>query len=156
MHERTIRLLEFDKILEQLKRFTSFSVGQERAAALRPTDDIRLAREWQAETREARQLLAEKSDIFLGGVHDLRPLLEQARRGSPLLPVDLLGVRYTLQRGRALKNAIRRVADRFPHIADVAERIDAPAAVIEEIGRCIDERGEVLDSASDALARIRR
>jgi len=28
--------------------------------------------------------------------------------------------------------------------------------VIEEIGRCIDERGEVLDSASEDLARIRR
>ncbi len=156
MHERTIRLLEFDKILEQLKRFTSFSVGRERAAALRPTDDIRLAREWQAETREARQLLAEKSDIFLGGVHDLRPLLEQAARGSPLLPVDLLGVRYTLQRARSLRSAIHRVADRFPHIADVAQRIDVPVAVIEEIGRCIDERGEVLDSASEALARIRQ
>jgi len=35
-------------------------------------------------------------------------------------------------------------------------RMDAPQAIIDEIGRCIDERGEVLDSASDALGRIRR
>jgi DNA mismatch repair protein MutS2 len=156
MHERTVRLLEFDKILDRLMRFTSFSVGQERVLALRPTDDIRLAVEWQAETNEGRRLLDEKSDIYLGAVHDLRPLLEQALRGSPLLTTDLLGVRYTLQRARALNRTITRIADRFPRIADVAARLDAPAGIIDEIGRCIDERGEVLDSASDALGRIRR
>ncbi len=50
--------------------------------------------------RPARRgrLLEEKSDVHLGGVHDLRPLVEQALRGSPLLPVDLLDVRSTLQR----------------------------------------------------------
>ncbi len=156
MHDRTLRLLEFDKIRTQLARFTSFSVGQERVDCLRPTDDVRLAQEWQAETSEARRLLDEKSDIFLGGVHDLRPLLEQAARGSPLLPTDLIAVRYTLQRARALHRSLSRVADRFPHVADVAMRIDAPQSIIDEIGRCIDERGEVLDSASEALSRIRR
>ena len=156
MHGRTLRLLEFDKILEQLTRFTSFSVGQERVHALQPTDDIRLARDWQAETGEARRLLDEKSDIYLGAVHDLRPLVEQALRGSPILPADFISIRYTLQRARALNRALSRIADRFPHVADVAMRMDAPQSIIDEIGRCIDERGEVLDSASDALGRIRR
>jgi len=156
MHGRTLRLLEFDKILEQLARFTSFSVGQERVHALQPTDDIRLARDWQAETGEARRLLDEKSDIYLGAVHDLRPLVEQALRGSPILPADFISIRYTLQRARALNRALSRIADRFPHVADVAMRMDAPQSIIDEIGRCIDERGEVLDSASDALGRIRR
>ena len=36
-----------------------------------------------------------------------------------------------------------------------APRISVPGDLIDEIGRCIDERGEVLDSASDALMRIR-
>ncbi len=156
MHGRTLRLLEFDKILEQVARFTSFSVGQERVHALQPTDDIRLARDWQAETSEARRLLDEKSDIYLGAVHDLRPLVEQALRGSPILPADFISIRYTLQRAKALNRALSRIADRFPHVADVAMRMDAPQSLIDEIGRCIDERGEVLDSASDALGRIRR
>ncbi|MCU0502146.1 MAG: endonuclease MutS2, partial [Anaerolineae bacterium] len=149
-------MLEFDKILEQVARFTSFSVGQERVHALQPTDDIRLARDWQAETSEARRLLDEKSDIYLGAVHDLRPLVEQALRGSPILPADFISIRYTLQRAKALNRALGRIADRFPHVADVAMRMDAPQSLIDEIGRCIDERGEVLDSASDALGRIRR
>jgi len=156
MDSRTLRVLEFDKIRDHLARHTSFSLGHERALALLPTDDIREAKEWQAETREARTLLEEKSDVHLGGVHDLRPLVEQAVRGSTLVPVDLLDVRSTLVRARTLQRTLGRLSEQFPHVADVAGRISTPQDVIEGIARCIDERGEVLDSASETLARIRR
>ena len=49
-----------------------------------------------------------------------------------------------------------RLSEQFPNIADVAQRLVVPGDVVDEITRCIDERGEVLDSASDALMRIRR
>ncbi len=156
MDPRTLRVLEFDKILARLAQFTSFSLGNERARALLPTDDIRQAEEWQAETREARRLLDEKSDVHLGGVHDLRPLVAQAVRGSTLVPQDLLDVRGTLVRARTLQRTLGRLGETFPHVADVASRISVPQDLLDEIGRCIDERGEVLDSASDTLARIRR
>jgi DNA mismatch repair protein MutS2 len=156
MDPRTFRVLEFDKIRQRLARFTSFSVGEERARALEPVEDARLVREWQAETREAVRLLGEKTDVHLGGVHDLRPLVEQAVRGSVLVAQDLLDVRGTLQRARSLQRTLSRLTDSFPHVADVAARISVPQALVEEIGQCIDERGEVLDSASEALGRIRR
>jgi DNA mismatch repair protein MutS2 len=156
MDSRTLRVLEFDKIRERMARHASFSLGRERVLALLPTDDIREAQGWQAETREARTLLEEKSDVHLGGVHDSRSLVEQAVRGATLLPMDLLDIRSTLVRARTLHRLLTRLGDQFPHIADVAARIATPGDLIEEIARCIDERGEVLDSASDALARIRR
>ena len=156
MDSRTLRVLEFDKIRERMARHASFSLGRERVLALLPTDDMREAQGWQAETREARTLLEEKSDVHLGGVHDSRSLVEQAVRGATLLPMDLLDIRSTLVRARTLHRLLTRLSDQFPHIADVAARIATPGDLIEEIPRCIDERGEVLDSASDALARIRR
>ncbi|HEX9114601.1 MAG TPA: endonuclease MutS2 [Anaerolineae bacterium] len=156
MDQRTLRILEFDKVRDRLARLASFSLGEERARALEPVDDIRLVREWQAETREAVRLLAEKSDVHLGGVHDLRPLVEQAVRGSVLVPQDLLDVRGTLQRARSLQRTLGRLEDQFPHVADISLRILVPQALVEEIGACIDERGEILDTASEALGRIRR
>ena len=156
MDSRSLHVLEFDKIRDRLAAFASFSLGVERCRELMPTDDIRLAREWQAETREARRLIEEKSDVQLGGVHDLRPQTEQALRGSPLVPVDLNHIRYTLVRARSLQRTLSRLSEQFPHIADVAARISVPQEVVEEIGRCVDERGEVLDSASETLARVRR
>ncbi len=156
MDARTLRVLEFDKIRDRLAGHTSFSLGRERARALAPTDDIRQAVVWQAETREARRLLDEKSDVHLDGVHDLRPFVEQATIGSTLTPMDLLTIRSTLVRARTLSRTLGRLSEGFPNIADVAQRIAVPNDVVDEIGRCIDERGEVLDSASDALLRIRR
>jgi DNA mismatch repair protein MutS2 len=156
MDPRSLHVLEFDKIRARLAAFASFSLGVERCRELVPTDDIRLAREWQAETREGRRLIEEKSDVHLGGVHDLRPQMEQALRGSPLLPVDLNHIRYTLQRARSLQRTLSRLSEQFPHVGDVAARISVPPQVVDEIGRCVDERGEVLDSASETLARVRR
>ena len=40
---RAIRVLEFNKIRERLSSYTAFSLGAERALALMPTDDPRLA-----------------------------------------------------------------------------------------------------------------
>jgi DNA mismatch repair protein MutS2 len=156
MDQRTLRILEFDKIRARLADQTSFSLGRVRALALQPTDDIREAQTWQAETREARRLLDEKSDVHLGGVHDLRPLAEQATLGSTLLPPDLLSIRSTLTRARTIQRLLARLNEQFPQIADMAARISVPGDLIDEIVRCIDERGEVMDSASDALLRIRR
>ncbi len=156
MDARSLRVLEFDRVRERLAQHASFSLGRERALTLLPTDDLREAQAWQAETREARRLLAEKSDVHLGGVHDLRPLVEQAVRGSTLLPLDLLNIRNTLTRARTLQRMLGRLAEQFPHVADIAGRIAVPPNLIEEITRCIDDRGEVTDNASDALARIRR
>jgi DNA mismatch repair protein MutS2 len=156
MDARTLRVLEFDKVRAALADHTSFSLGRQRALSLLPTDDIRQATVWQAETREARRLLDEKSDLHLGGVHDLRPFVEQATIGSPLLPADLLSVKSTLVRARVLNRTLGRLSEAYPNIADVAQRLAVPGDLVDEITRCIDERGEVLDSASDALMRIRR
>ena len=156
MDQRTLRVLEFDRIRQHLARQASFSVGERLALALQPTDDSRLAREWQAETCEALHLLGNRSDVQLGEVHDLQPFVEQAAHGIVLVPQDLLDVRSTLQRARDLQRVLVRLNEPYPHLADIAQRIAAPQDLVEEIGRCIDARGEVLDTASEALGRIRR
>ncbi len=155
MDAKALHTLEFDKILERLAEHTSFSAGRELALALRPTDDLRLAREWQAETTEARALLAQKADVHLGGVRDVRPLLPLAERAVTLVPSDLLDIRHTLMRARAIRRTLTRLGSQFPRLADIVARIEPCDSLIDEIGRCINERGEVLDSASPALARIR-
>ena len=121
MDARTFRVLVFDKIRERLAEHTSFSLGRERALALLPADDIRQAVVWQAETREARRLLDEKSDVHLGGVHDLRPLVEQASIGSTLTPMDLLTVRSTLVRARTLSRMLGRLDPAMTHRYEGAE-----------------------------------
>jgi DNA mismatch repair protein MutS2 len=155
MNPKALHVLEFDKILQRLAGRTSFSAGRELALSMLPTDDISLARQWLVETTEARRLLGEHSDVHLGGVHDVRPMLPLAERGVVLLAGDLLEIRSTLLRARTLRSLLTRLETRFPNLADIGFRIEPVAQVADQIAQVINERGDVLDSASPRLARLR-
>ena len=110
-----------------------------------------------AETREARSILITRSDIGLGGVHDIRSLAADTVRGIMLLPIDLLAVRSTLIASRDVRRILIKAADQYPRLADHAQRLFESTGIINEIGRCIDENNsEVRDDASPELAAIRR
>ena len=155
MNPRTLRILEFDKIINKVAGQTSFSGGAELATALLPSDDLVTIKLWLAQTQEAYSLLGQKADISFGGVHDLRPFLERAERGATLMANELLEIKHTLQRARSLRNLFMRLEQTFPHLYDIAVNLQPCDHVANEIGRCISERGDVLDSASEALGRIR-
>lgn len=155
MNDHTLRVLEFDKILTRLAAYCSFEMSKELALAWRPSTDLGEARLWQQETEEARTLAPQQTDLHLGGVHDLRGLLAQAERGGTLAPNDLLEVRSTLLRARRIRQILLANAHRYPALAEWGEPIQDLEHVAAEIGRAISERGEVMDSASPKLARLR-
>jgi len=99
--------------------------------------------------------LTKKSDISFGSVHDVRPLLDRAERRAMLLAQELVDIRNTLQRARVLHNTLTRLESSFPHLAEIAANIEPCSHVIAEIGRCINERAEVVDGASETLSRLR-
>jgi DNA mismatch repair protein MutS2 len=157
LNAKHLHTLELPKILERLARHADFSASKELALALEPSADWPEVHERQTETREARRLLSVKPDVSIGGARDVRLLLDQATRSALLLPADLLDIRQTLIAARDLKRTLVRLGDQFPRLADIAGRIQECPGLVAEIGRCINERnGEVLDSASPDLARIRR
>ncbi len=156
MNPKHLSTLEFPKILERLADHADFSAGKERALALMPTPYPSEARQRQAETSEACLLLSLKPDVGMGGARDVRSLLQQSRLAAVLLPTELLEIRQTLVSARDLKRVLARMVDQFPNLADMADRIQECSGLVQEIGRCISERGDVLDTASSELARIRR
>ncbi|MFN8454816.1 MAG: Smr/MutS family protein [Anaerolineae bacterium] len=154
--DKHLNTLEFPKILEKLAYYAMFSASKELALALRPSPYLAEAQAWQAETSEAYHLLSVKVGLSIGGAHDVRPLVERARRGAILLPEELLDIRQTLSAARDLQRTIVRLADAYPRLTDIAQRIEPCPGLVNEIGQAIDERGEVKSSASPNLARIRR
>jgi DNA mismatch repair protein MutS2 len=155
MDHKHLHTLEYPKILELLAAHTSFSAGRELALKLPVYTSVAEVRQHQEETSEARVLLSTRSDVTLGGARDVRPQLLQAERAAVLLPMELLDIRQTLIQGRTLRRILIRMSDQCPHLAAIAEGIEECEGVIAEIGRCLNDRGEVVDGASLALAQIR-
>ena len=156
MDEKHLGTLELPKVLACLASYTSFAAGAGLARALAPVTALPEIRRRQETTTEARILLNAKPDTTLGGAHDVRPLVTAAERGTVLRPKDLLDVRDTLIAGRSLHRVLSRLGDQFPRLADCACRIPRCPEIIDDINRCLDERGSIRDSASQELARIRR
>ncbi|MCL4514697.1 MAG: endonuclease MutS2 [Firmicutes bacterium] len=155
MDGRTTRILEFHKIKEKLVEYASFQVGKELAEKLEPMAELEAVRRGQAETSEALLILWREGAVPLGGVRDIRGALHRAQIGSTLEPGELLAIESTLSGSRRLKKFLGDLDEKFPILRDLAFRIEVHKEIEEAIRQCISEFGDVLDSASPELARVR-
>jgi len=155
MDAKYINTLELPKILDRLAAYCAFSGGSSLARALTPTIDLNEATRRQQETSEARKLLSIKADVSIGGARDVRHYASDAVIGAVLLPIEILEIKNTLIAGRTLKRTLSKLGDQFPRLAFIANGIDECPGLIESISKTIDERGEVMSSASEKLASIR-
>ncbi|MCA9937742.1 MAG: Smr/MutS family protein [Anaerolineales bacterium] len=156
MDTKSLHTLEFDKVRQRLAGYASFSAGIDLALNITPTDDKREAEQWQAETREAVQLFDSQRDISIGGCRDVRRAASNAQRGFTLLPEDFLEIQNTLIASRTLRRQLLRTAETNPFLAQIAELIEECPGLVLAISATLDEKGEVLDSASPKLATLRR
>lgn len=157
MDKKSFHTLEFDKVLHILAGYTSFSGGEELALSLEPTTDIDEARRWQAETREAQVLLNTNTSVTIGGARDVRRAADNAVRGFTLPAEDILEIRNTIVSGRNLRRILIKpeTAEKYPHLFAIGDLIEECPTLVSTITTTIDDRGEVLDSASPKLAKIR-
>ncbi|MFN8593977.1 MAG: endonuclease MutS2 [Thermomicrobiales bacterium] len=159
MHEQVLAKLEFPGILERLAAQCRFSVAAERARELGPSADAATVRYLLDVTAEADALIRDFPDVTIGGARDVREVVDRAAKGSRLQPGDLLNVLDMLVAARNLRRAFLRLPDgdeRYLRLLDFVEHLIEHPDLEAEIGRAIGPRGDVLDTASPELARIRR
>jgi DNA mismatch repair protein MutS2 len=154
--EKTLQTLEFPKVLDKLAGHTSFSLSREMSLALRPLTDAEEVRELQARIREAGKVLDARADVSLGGARDIRPGVSRAQLGGVLDPMELLEVRGTLECAERIRGALSRLLiEEYPWLGVLRGRIGQFREVLSLIAQTVSQQGEILDSASPALGKIR-
>lgn len=152
--ERSLRVLEFPRVVAALADDTVTAMGRARALALLPAvdeDDIRAA---LAVTSEAVAIAAE-AEIPLRGARAIEPVVAHAAAGGPIDPSDFLQIAQTLAVAREVQSFLLGRRERAPHLAEIAGRLTPLPSVEAAIGRTFDEQGRIKDDASPALHRIR-
>jgi DNA mismatch repair protein MutS2 len=158
-HEEVLRKLEFPEVLARLAKRCRFSVAAERALELGPSGDVQQVRYLLGVTTEAVGLITTFPDTTIGGARDIRQLVERADKGGRLMPAELLLVLDMVSAARNLRRSFFRIPDvddRFPSLADFVIHVADLPDIETDINRSIGQRGDVLDTASEALGRIRR
>ena len=155
MDARTLRVLEYDAVRQQLRSQAASTLGKELAANLEPSGDLPTVRQLLAETTQARAIKAAAGRPPLGGLHDIRAQVRNAARGGVLAAGDLLEVADTVYASRRMRSFLLKAEVDAPLVTSRAGGLASFPEIEQSIEASIDNRREVLDAASERLRSIR-
>lgn len=159
MQERTLKVLEFFKVREQLFGHASSALGRYKISKLIPSSDFDEVNRLQEETDEAATALRLKGNVPLSGIHDIRAHIKRAVIGGTLSPAELVQIASTISASRQIKRFIEGVHEensKLPRLFEYSGKIIPLTNLEQTIKMAIDESGEVLDTASDTLRALRQ
>lgn len=157
MNERTLHVLEYDKIIALLKKETATSIGRTKAAALYPVTSRDDVERLQEETDEAMAVLRLNKTIPFSHITDITDSLKRSKIGSTLDAMECTQIAQVIYSGRQMKNFVLQLEEvEIPLLQELAEDILPFRELEAAITSKIDEQGNVLDHASPALRGIRQ
>ena len=155
LRARSLELLEFPAVLEQLASHAGFALGRREALALTPSSNAEAVALRQRETAEARLFLETGGVMEFGDAGDVSAEAQRAAKGGVLTGLELRAVAETLRAGRLARGAFLRRDKACPALAALAGRIPDMDAREAAISRAIGVDGQVEDAASHTLREMR-
>ncbi len=156
MSERTLRVLEFTKIREQLAAKALTPMGAEKCLALAPSCNMQEVLLWQQETEEATVILTYLGGHPMASFSDVRPSLALADKGATLSPKALLSIAELLRAARTARDALVTDRDNTPLLREKAQGLCTLRNLEQDITDAIISEDEIADRASSELTNIRR
>ncbi|BEP28618.1 endonuclease MutS2 [Helicovermis profundi] len=157
MNKRSLRVLEFNKIIELLKLEITSNVGKNIAENLVPSSNIEVVRESLKETSEALSLIIRKGNFPSGPIFDLKKYLKLAQIGSSLNTKQLIETSDTLRTSRRIKSFIEgNDSEIYPKLFSYSNSITMLKGVEDEINNAIIGEDIISDKASSKLKNIRK
>lgn len=155
MEPRTLRVLEFIPVLEQVAKHCQWQPGREIVLGLTPYQDIDQLHDHQVLVNESIRAAQDSVGYGLGGLSDVRPEIKAASRGQTLEPLDLIRVREVACASRKLSEILRSLGPNFPLLSDRARYLGSFIRLENQVEGSIDKEGKVRDQASPTLAKLR-
>ena len=156
MHTGALRALEWDQIVDIVRGFALTPPGAARLASLAPEPDPNHAAQLLAATAEGVKYLDANPPFSLNAPADLDTVLAAlAVEGRALDALPLLSFAEFLDSLAITCATIRRVNGPFPTLKALAENCGSFRSQIDDVRSKIDPSGEVNDSASPELSRLR-
>ena len=158
MKERTLRILEFNKVKNKLRSYAVTSGGKELVDSLSPYSSIFEVEKKLEETNEALDILIRKGAPPFEGLHETKEELERAGKGGTLNPGQLMKIGSMLRCSRRFKEYVSRKEEEvgYKNLEDLAYILIPIKNLENEIDTAIISEEEISDKASGTLYTIRR
>lgn len=171
MNKRSLRILEFNKILAMVNEYATSPMAKRRIDRMKPQRDIDVIRKLQEETNDALNRLNRHGNISFSGLRDVGASIKRLEVQGTLTSRELLDIAAVLQVAKAAK----QYGDGSDLTEVLASRNQEPVSqttfdslterfnmllplehISSEITRCILAENEFADDASSGLKNIRR
>lgn len=158
MNEKSLRILEYNKIIEKLIDCATSSMGKDMCKKLLPSTDLGAICQGQMETSDALSRIYAKGSLSFSGLWDIRDSLLRLKVGSSLSITELLHIASLLETALRAKSYGRRETDDMStdSLDGLFNAIEPLSPICREIRRCILSEEEIADDASAGLKHVRR
>lgn len=158
MNQKSLKILEYDKIIKMLTSYAGSAMGKKLCEDLVPSNDLNTILSMQEETNAALMRIYRQGNLSFLGVEDVKPSLLRLNMGASLNTSELLSVAKLLS---CVQTAISycKIDDRTEFadaLSYLFESLSPLTHLYQDITRCILSPEEIADDASPALKEIRR
>lgn len=156
MNRRSLSVLEFNKIREQLASLCASESGRQTALSLEPSAVLETVRELQEETEEARTVVSEYGGSPVPYFTDVTMQLKLAQIESILSLRGLLDIAQCLRATRTVRGALLTEREDLPSLQRIGKELSPCRDIEKQISDTVLSEDEIADNASPELASIRR
>ena len=149
--------LELNVVKQQMMNSCSFSLGKKRLEELQPVYDPLIVRRENERIREMLAAVVSYGPLPFMGISDIRQTLANAKKGRILSAAELNSEARLIDGIKAMHGWWKALPSQdHAELDDLFSSFSVHERTARRIRSCIDEYGEVLDSASPVLRTIRR
>ena len=157
MHFGDGAILEFGKFKDVLSGYAASTPGKDLVGNMRPSDDPAWIRRELTACDEMVDIQSSPSPLPLQGLHSVATHIAHLAKGGVLDAEALLGVAKNIGVAARVRSYLDSVdvAATYPELASRTSALVRLSGALTTIERVVGQDGEVRDTASDELSRIR-
>jgi DNA mismatch repair protein MutS2 len=156
MIDKTLQYIDYLKLLEVVKSYSSTQLVAERIAGLRPLSGVVEIENHLDRLEETLDIIKWHGPIPLKDIPDVRDKLKGlALEESTLEVPDFLAISHFLAGCKGVANFLKKALKKGPYIESVVEGMKPVTDAAARIRKTVNEEGFIEDSASYELSKIR-
>ncbi len=158
MHERVIKTLEFDKILDKISSYAVCEAGRRIINEIRPYESIYEVEKSLNEVDEAMRIYIKRGSPPFEGVYDVQDAVSLLSKNYTLIPIQLIRIASILRAARSFKKYLDRKEgeEKFVNLEEILLNVKELKNIEDKIFNSIIGENEIADRASQALFNIRK
>ena len=154
MQEKSLKILEFDKVLSFLSEYAISDLGKERCLNAVIFENVNAIKHELALTSQARYVITNALNVPLDNIYDVEKSLEDARKRLCLNEEEIINAAKTLRTSRLMRNFLDSISKECFELSELKNLLFADKELEDKIFDTFTPSFTVKEDATPELKRL--